>query len=108
MRHFALLPMSKMNCEVQTCRKVAEEAGQSFMEEVGLELKRLVALGSCDHKGEQVMGNSIRWACIYVPAVGKMAQSEGKVCRKKQRDRGDESNMDQFDGQDVKLHLTMI
>lgn len=96
--------------------KVGEEAGQNFMEEVGLELKRLVdlelkrlvALGSRYHKEEQVMGNSKRWACIYVPAVGKMAQSEGKVCRKEQRNRDDGSNMYQFDGQDVKLGLKMI
>lgn len=88
--------------------KVGEEAGQNFMEEVGLELKRLVALGSRYHKEEQVMGNSKRWACIYVSAVGKMAQSEGKVCRKEQRNRDDGSNMYQFDGQDVKLGLKMI
>lgn len=96
--------------------KVREEAGQNFMEEVGLELKRLVdrelkrlvALGARCHKEEQVMGNSKRWACIYVPAVGKMARSEGQVCRKEQRNRDDESNMDEFDGRDVKLGLKMI
>lgn len=28
---------------------------------------------------EQFKGNSMRWACIYVYAVGKVAQLEGKV-----------------------------
>ena len=48
---------------------------------------------------EQLMGNSMKWACIYVYAVGKVAQSEGKVCGEEQMDRDSESNMDQFDGQ---------
>ena len=34
---------------------------------------------------EQLMGNSMKWACIYVYAVGKVAQSEGKVCGEEQR-----------------------
>lgn len=57
---------------------------------------------------EQVMGNSIRWACIYVYAVGRVVQSEGKVCGEKQLGRDNESNMDQFDGQHERLGLKMI
>ena len=49
---------------------------------VDLELKSLTPLDSCCCKEEQFMGNSKGWACIYVLQCGKMAQCEGKVCRK--------------------------
>lgn len=32
---------------------------------------------------------SLKWVCIYVYAVEKMAQSEGKVCREKPRGSDD-------------------
>lgn len=49
MCHFSLLSLSKKNCEDPSSWEgvlvMAEEAGQNFLEEVGLELKGLVALG---------------------------------------------------------------
>ena len=54
---FSKYPMSKKNCEAQTSWKVAEEPGQNFVEEMDLELKRMVALGSCSYK--QVMGHRL-------------------------------------------------
>lgn len=54
---------------------------------------------------EPVMGNSIRWTGIYVYAVGRLVQSEGKLCGESQLGRANESNMDQFDGQQERLGL---
>lgn len=58
-------------------------------------------------KEEQVMGYSVRWACIYVCAVGKVAQSEGKVCVEKQWER-DKVKCGSFDGWNEKLGLKRI
>lgn len=46
------------------------------------------------------------YVCKY--AVEKVAQSKEKVYGKKKMGRDNESNMDQFDGQEDKLGLKMI